>query len=200
LNNGFGGNMPDFEHAARGLNTPPPAGFAPQSRPGSGQLPTNGFAAPGNNFSGGLTEGFVPPSPQTFSQSETSMIPPGSGAFPVVNNGGYTPASSAFNAMYGLPGDPFSSSQGNAPNWMQNIEQENRRQRNTSGSFSGSLQPPQTTTQAPQMSLSGNQELNDPYLAEVIRQYSQKSQAIRPSQTQRTHNPHNNGPNSEWIK
>lgn len=195
LNSGIG-SMAGLEQASRGLYTPPPSGPAPQGRPGTGQLP-NGYAS-GNNFNN-FSEGFIPPSPQMFPQNEGSMIPPGSGAFPVVNNGGFTPSSSAFSAMYGLPGEPFNSSQNNAPNWMQSLERENRRQVNTSGSgFSGPLQPPQQP--APQQSsanFSAKENLNDPYLAEVIRQYSQKSQALRPNQPQR---PPNNGPNSEWIK
>lgn len=132
--------------------------------------PDAGFGGPpgmnGAGF-GGFSDGFIPPSPQIFPQNENSMIPSGTGAFPVATNAnGFTPASPAFNAMYGLPDDPFASSQGGAAGWMANLEGGN--------GFNGTPTTPHGGNFAPDQV-----DLNDPYLAEVIRQYSQKSQTVQ---------------------
>src|SRR5579883_1090335 len=166
-NNGFAPNtspdrsftppMPGYDAAPPGFPAPMPNGYAPQGM--------NGYAAPANGF-GGFSDGFIPPSPQIFPQSEASMIPPGSGAFPVVNNNnGFAPASSAFSAMYGLPGDPFSATQAGPPGWLANLG---------NGAGPGQETPP------PAGFAPGPAELSDPSLAEVIRQYSQKSRAVQP--------------------
>ena len=164
-------NMQGFDSANNGF--PASNGFVPQSgmngyppQPAGG----NGYAMPMNGMNG-FSDGFIPPSPQIFPQGEASMIPPGSGTFPVpANNNGFAPASSAFTAMYGLPDDPFAGSQAGSPGWLENLG-------TTNPSFRGP-QPQQPAPNFPQ----GAPDLNDPYLAEVIRQYSQKSQAVNPSQ------------------
>ncbi len=140
-----------------------PGGPAPAMNPmnGGGPVPA-GF--------GGFSDGFIPPSPQIFPQAENSMIPPGSGAFPVIANAnGFAPASPAFNAMYGLPDDPFAGSQGGTPGWMANLEQ--------NGRPGGPATPPNGSNFAP-----NTVDLNDPYLNEVIRQYSQKGQSVQTEQ------------------
>jgi hypothetical protein len=68
--------------------------------------------------------------------------------------------------MYGLPDDPFASSQGGAADWMANLEDGN--------GFNGTPTTPNGGNFAPDQV-----DLNDPDLAEVIRQYSQKSQAVQ---------------------
>ena len=148
---GSGPNMAPGPFVNPGYNGPDFAGFG--SSPGSN----------GAGF-GGFSDGFIPPSPQIFPQNENTMIPPGSGAFPVMTNAnGVAPASPAFNAMYGLPDDPFAASQ---DGWMANL-----------GSGYGPSTTPGGGNVAP------NQvDLNDPYLAEVIRQYSQKGQTVQPQQ------------------
>ncbi len=157
-NNGYAPNMPGYGGANPGFPAPAPNGYAPQGM--------NGYASPANGF-GAFSDGFIPPSPQVFPQSEASMIPPGSGVFPAVNNNsGFAPASSAFTAMYGLPGDPFSASQAGSPSWLENLG---------NGSGPGQETPPPAAGFAP-----GPAELSDPYLADVIRQYSQKSKAVQP--------------------
>lgn len=108
------GNMPSpggFEPFGNGV-VPPSNSFTPNMQGFDGpqmNFPapaSNGYVPQGNSY-GGFSDGFIPSSPQIFPQSESSMIPPGSGAFPVINNtNGFAPASSAFNAMYGLPGGP----------------------------------------------------------------------------------------------
>jgi hypothetical protein len=156
-NQSFAPTMQSFDAAPPGFPPPMPNGYAPQGM--------NGSAAPVNGLAG-FSDGFIPPSPQIFPQSEASMIPPGSGAFPVVNNNnGFAPASSAFSAMYGLPGDPFSASQAGPPGWLENLG---------NGTGPGQETPP------PAGFAPGPAELSDPSLAEVIRQYSQKSQAVQP--------------------
>ena len=45
---------------------------------------------------------------------------PGPNGFEQSTNG-YAPASSAFNVGYGLPNDPFASSQGAAPGWPESL-------------------------------------------------------------------------------
>ena len=156
-NHGFAPNMQGYDAGHPGFPAPMPNGYAPQGM--------NGYAAPANGF-GGFSDGFIPPSPQIFPPSEASMIPPGSGAFPVVNNNnGFAPASSAFSAMYGLPGDPFSASQAGPPGWLANLG---------NGAGPGQETPP------PAGFAPGPAELSDPSLAEVIRQYSQKSRAVQP--------------------
>jgi len=155
------GNVPPMPNA---YNGPGPAGFGPQGPSGKGFGPQGPV---GNGF-GGFSDGFIPPSPQIFPQGENSMIPPGSGAFPVITNaGGFAPASPAFNAMYGLPDDPFAGSQAGAPGWMSNLG---------NGNGPGGPQAPAQGNLAP-----GMVDLNDPYLAEVIRQYSQKSESVQSS-------------------
>jgi hypothetical protein len=126
------------------------------------------LAGNGIDYSG-FSDGFIPPSPQLFPQNENSMIPPGSGTFPLVTNG-FTPASPAFNGMYGLPDDPFASSQSGAASWLTNLGE---------GSDLNNLAGPEAkrTNVAPTQA-----DLNDPYLAEIIRQYSQKGQAVQPQQ------------------
>jgi hypothetical protein len=156
---GPGPNMFPEPPMNSGYNGPDPAGFA--------GFPGVNAAAPG-----GFSDGFIPPSPQIFPQNENSMIPPGSGAFPIITNAnGFTPASPAFNAMYGLPDDPFAGSQsGGASGWMANLGDSNPfTDPPTSVQNRGNVAPSQV-------------DLNDPYLAEVIRQYSQKGQIVQPPQ------------------
>jgi len=159
---------------------PPDHGFAPTSpdyaaaNPG---LPAGGYALQGmqgSSLAGGFpsfSDGFLPPAQQMFPQGDASMIPPGSGAFPVVNgDAGFPPASSAFSAMYGMSGDPFSASQIGRANWTQQ----------PSGSGAGQQTPPATGPGSDAVSV-----LSDPYLAEIIRQYSEKSKAVHPPKTPR---------------
>jgi hypothetical protein len=139
-----------------------PGGYGPQDMNGYGP--------------GGYPDGFMPPSPQMFPQGETSMLPPGSGAFPMIANG-VAPASQAFNAMYGMPDSPFPGYNGNGyggppPN----------------GGYGG---PPNGGNAAP-----GTVDLNDPYLADVIRQYSQIGQGGPPQQQQMP--PNQQGPGPEY--
>lgn len=152
-------NSPNGPAMNNGMNMQPPAGFVPQGMNGNGP--------------GGFSDGFIPPSPQIFPQSEGSMIPPGSGAFPVItSNNGFAPASQAFNAMYGLPDDPFSASKAGAPGWIENL-----------GNPNGNGQPRPQAPGGPAFS-SSIVDLNDPHLDEVIRQYSKKSEAMPPEQPQ----------------
>jgi hypothetical protein len=131
-----------------------------------GQPTMNGYG----NGPGYFSDGFIPPSPQIFPQSDQSMIPPGSGAFPVIANAnGFTPASQAFNAMYGLPDDPFSSSQAGSPGWMSNLG--NMSLANGQSGPGGSSPNPNKGNLAP-----GEIDINDPQIDEIIRQYSQKGQ------------------------
>ncbi len=155
---GPGPNMLPEPPMNNGYNGPDPAGFG-----GIAGLNGAGF--------GGFSDGFIPPSPQIFPQNENSMIPPGSGAFPLITNAnGFAPASPAFNAMYGLPDDPFAGSQSGGPGWMANLGDNNGfNGPPASGQNGGNFAP-------------GQVDLNDPYLAEVIRQYSQKSQTVQPQQ------------------
>jgi hypothetical protein len=93
----------------------PPANNGPQNPNIYGPLP-NGSVRPANSFNG-MTDGFIPPSPQIFPQGDP--IPPGSGVFKLgSNNSGYSPSSNAFAAMYGLPEDPAAPPQANASAWM----------------------------------------------------------------------------------
>lgn len=176
-NHGFAPTMQGYDAGYPGFSAPMPNGYAPQGVNGYAAAPANGF--------GGFSDGFIPPSPQIFPQSEASMIPPGSGAFPVVsNNNGFAPASSAFSAMYGLPGDPFSASQAGPPGWLENL---------------GNNTGPGQETPPPAGFAPGPAELSDPSLAEVIRQYSQKGRAIRPRQP----SPPETRPgfqNPDWLK
>lgn len=188
------GNMPSpngFEQFGNGV-VPPNNGFAPNMQGFDGpqmNFPgpaSNGYAPQGNGY-GGFSDGFIPPSPQIFPQSEASMIPPGSGAFPVINNNnGFAPASSAFNAMYGLPDDPFSPSQPGSSPWLDNLG-------NGNGNGPGMQRPPSGPGFAP-----GAPDLNDPHLAEVIRQYSQKGQAVKPQPPQ--NGPQNGFQNPGWLQ
>jgi hypothetical protein len=192
---------PDSVNGLAGVQNAPgpggPGGPLPEMLAGTGNLPPgqNGYnsagagpagfgpqGANGNGF-GGFSDGFIPPSPQIFPQSENSMIPPGSGAFPVINNAnGFAPASQAFNAMYGLPDDPFAGSQAGAPGWMSNLGSSNGH-----GNGFENGQSPQGGSVPP-----GQVDLNDPQLDEVIRQYSQKSQSLPPPPPPRQMSP--NGP------
>lgn len=173
--NGFGPPNDPGTHGFVPVNTPPPAGFGPPVMHG-----------------GSFSDGFIPPSPQIFPQGDSSMIPPGSGAFPAITSAnGFAPASQAFNAMYGLPDDPFASSQAGSPGWMANL--------NSNRSLAGS--PPSTGVNFS----TGEPDLNDPYLAEVIRQYSQKGQSVRPPQPQQApqipqREPRNGYQDSGWLQ
>jgi hypothetical protein len=235
LNNGFGPNTQGFQPTTGGLNSPPSGGFAPQGMNGPFSYPQGFPTTSGNSFGGFASQ-----------QNEASMIPPGSGAFPVINNGGFAPASSAFNAMYGLPNDPLS----NDPGWLDNLgnsgppqqgnpgrgfsgplQQQGNPNRGFSGplqqgdptrGFSGPLQQQSDPTrgfsgplqqqgnpnrpftgQLQQQQASagfittGEADLNDPQLAEIIRQYSQKSQTLRSPQPPQ--GPGVPNPNSRWI-
>jgi len=84
-----------------------------------------------------------------------------------------------------LPDDPFLSSQSDAPGWLDNLK----------GNGNGFSRP-----QSPPVSdfITGEPDLNDPYLAELIRQYSQKNQAVQPPQQQSQQQPGN--PNSNWLQ
>ena len=102
--NSYAPNMQSFEPGQMSFPGSTPGGYAPQA-----------------NSYGGFSDSFIPPSPQIFPQSETSMIPPGSGIFPAINNAnGFAPASNAFSAMYGMPGEPFTDTQAGAPGWAEN--------------------------------------------------------------------------------
>jgi hypothetical protein len=148
---------------------PPDHGFAP-TQPAYGAanpgLPA-GAAHGSTSLAGGISpfsDGFLPPVQQMFPHSDASMIPPGSGTFPIVDrNSGFTPASSAFSAMYGMSGDPFSASQIGRSNWTTNS-------------------PGQQTPPATGFVPDPGSGLGDPYLAEIIRQYSEKSKAVQPRQ------------------
>jgi hypothetical protein len=160
-------------------------GYATQDMNGYAAPQGYGFETPAGGFAG-FSDSFIPPSPQLFSQSEISMIPPGTGALPRLNdNHGFAPSSNAFNAMYGLPDDPFASSQPDgSPGWLDNLD-------NGSG-FSG--------PQLPAMSdfVTGAPDLNDPYLADLIRQYSQKGEAVRPPQQTPQPEQQNGFQNPNW--
>ncbi len=106
-----------FDLANNGLNAPTLAGFGSQDMNGQ---PPNDSGMPNNSFSG-FPEGFIP-SPQVFPPSDASVIPSSSETFPVIpTNNGFAPASSAFNVGYGLPNDPFASSQDGAPGWPESL-------------------------------------------------------------------------------
>lgn len=141
----------------------------------------------GTSMAGGFpsfSDGFLPPAHQMFPQSDASMIPPGSGAFPIVNgSAGVPPASSAFSAMYGMSGDPFSASQIGRANWTV--------QPNGSG-------PGQQTPAANGPGADAVSVVSDPYLAEIIRQYSEKSKAVRPQKTPRPED-QPGFQNPEWL-
>ena len=160
-------------------------GYATQDMNGYAAPQGYGFGTPAGGFAG-FSDSFIPPSPQLFSQSEISMIPPGTGALPRLNdNHGFAPSSNAFNAMYGLPDDPFASSQPDgSPGWLDNLD-------NGSG-FRG--------PQLPAMSdfVTGAPDLNDPYLADLIRQYSQKGEAVRPPQQTPQPEQQNGFQNPNW--
>lgn len=197
-NGGYMGQQNSFEPATQsfspaptGFPSPIPNSFAPQGQgmPGSGYDPqqTSGFRALSNGFAS-FSDSFVPSSPQIFPQSTAGMVPQGSGAFPAPaqNQSGFAPASNAFNAMYGLPDDPFLSSQADAPGWLDNLK-------GNGNGFSGPQSPPVSDF------ITGEPDLNDPYLAELIRQYSQKSQAVQPPQQQQPQQQPGN-PNSNWLQ
>jgi hypothetical protein len=217
-NNAFGGNIPvtgalqnnlgahtqSLEPLYGGMSAP--ADFRQQGLPGNGQYPQS-FPTPSNGFAG-LSDGFIPPSPQIFAQNEPSMIPPGSGTLPIVNNRGFAPASSDFNAMYGLPDDPFGSSFNNEPSWLEALRNDQGRSGSDGNSFGGFPQPapafkstgsvgngftrplessmdshaqPFNGSAAQRMvsfTNNGQVSINDPELTEIIRQYSEKSQAL----------------------
>lgn len=186
-----------FNASANGNSAAPQNnGFAPNAQ-GQGfegpQMsfpgPTSNGPAKQNNGYPGFSDGFIPPTPQIFPQSEASMIPNGSGAFPVINNtNGFAPASSAFNAMYGLPGDPFSSSQTGAAPWLDTAGNGNG-----NGNGSGAPRPSSPSSFAPV-----GPDPNSPQVAEVMRKYSQKGQPAQPP-------PQGNGPqtgfqNPGWLQ
>ncbi|MEO7019572.1 MAG: hypothetical protein ABI234_05425, partial [Ktedonobacteraceae bacterium] len=168
-------------------NRYPQQGFNPNMQNGYAQQGMNGYGqAPG-----GFSDSFVPPSSRIFSQSDASMILPNTGALAAFGNGnGYAPNSNAFNAMYGLPDDPFASSQGGGPGWLGNLG---------NGQNSSGQQRPAPNNFAP-----NEPNMNDPYLTEVIRQYSQKGQAVHPPQLPQSPQPERRpdvpNPNSEWIR
>lgn len=141
-------------------NTPP---LSPMNNGYNGQGPGPGNSGPpgmANSGFGGFSDNFIPPSPRIFPQGGNNMPPPGSGAPPMSANG-FAPASPAFNAMYGMPGmpgDPFAGPPG---------------QMGAPGPGTGMGPGGNFVPNGP--------DLNDPYLAEVIRQYSQKGQPPPPS-------------------
>lgn len=157
-------------------------GVAPNMQGQGFEVPQQSFPGPAsngqaalNNGHPGFSDGFIPPTPQIFPQSEASMIPNGSGAFPVINNtNGFAPASSAFNAMYGLPGDPFSSSQTSAAPWLDTAGNGNG---NGNGNGAGAPRSSSSTSFAPV-----GPDPNSPQVAEVMRKYSQKGQPAQPPQ------------------
>ena len=190
MNNGFGPNGQSFDQMNNGygqgfdpgmnngydqsfdqMNNGYGAGYAPQGMNGYGQVP-NGYGTPAAGF-GGFSDSFVPPSPQVFPRSDGSMIPASTGALPVLGNGnGYAPNSNAFNAMYGMSDDPFAASQGGNPGWLDSLGG------GQNNGFGGQQRP------TPNNLAPSEPDTNDPYLAEVIRQYSQKSQPVHPPQQQ----------------
>lgn len=186
-NNGFEPNMQGFNSVPNDFPPLIPGSFAPQGMQGYGYdaQQTGDFRALANGFAS-FSDSFVPPTPQIFQQNNAGLIPPGSGVLPVPENpvSGFAPASNAFNAMYGLSDDSFASSQPGAPNWLDNLTGGNN--------FSDPQSPPISDF------ITGEPDLNDPYLAELIRQYSQKSQAVQPQQQQPEQRPGN--PNSQWLQ
>ncbi len=152
---------------------------------GYGSPTGNGYGAPVPAF-GGFSDGFVPPSPQSFLQSDASMIPPGSGAFPIVNeNNGFAPNSNAFNAMYGLPGDLFSATPVNgAAGEPANLK---------NGNGFGGPQGQPGANLAP-----GAQNLHGSYPSEVLRQYHQNDQAL-PTQQPFPSEQRGGPPSQDWI-
>lgn len=202
-NNGPAPNMPGRNPMANnGFNASAP-GFAPpvnngfeQHRPGPGPQgngygrASNGYSTPATGF-GGFSDSFVPPSPQIFSTGDASVGLPGTGVLPVPAHGnGFAPASNAFNAMYGLPDDPFAASQSGSPGWLESLN---------AGNTAGSRQ-----RSAPTNGLSSEADMQDPYLADVIRQYSQRGQAMQQQQFPPLPQPEQGaGPgfqNSQWIR
>jgi hypothetical protein len=185
---GFGGPMQNVGPAGQHLG-PDTHGFGPNTQPFERNFPVTG---PFNGFS----DNFIPPSPQIFPQTgDPGMMQPG-----------FTPASSAFNAMYGLPEDPFSFPQNNRPGWMDGLSGSQPVNGHPAQSFSGPLPqgntaqgfagpPPQTPTRQLEH---GEVDLNDPQLAEIIRQYSKKSQALPPPQPPQPGQSVPN-PNSSWL-
>ncbi len=187
MNNGFNPTMQGFS---------PNNGYDPNMQ---GFAPNTGYAPQGMNpygqresDFGNYADGFARPPSRVFSQSDMSMIPLNTGALPSPGrNEGYAPASPAFNAMYGLPDDPFAASQGGSlPNWLDNLTIDQRsgfggKQPATPHPLSG--QPPSTPIPS-----SGQQAPADPYMNEMLRQYGQQNQPARPPQTGK--------PNSDWAK
>lgn len=174
MNNGY---------AQNGFNPSANNGYAQQGFNASmqnGPAPA-GFDTPALGFHS-FSDSFVPPSPQ----GDMSMLPPNTNAlttsFP---SNGYAPNSNGFNAMYGLPNDPFASSQSGGLGWLDTMG---------NGPGFGNQQGPVSGNP-----MLGEPNMNDPYLAEVIRQYTQKGQAVqppRPSPPERRPG----GPNSDWAK
>jgi hypothetical protein len=134
-------------------------------------LATHGFAA----GPGSVGEHMFPP-------GEASMIPPGSGIFPVVNsNSGVVPASSAFSAMYGLPDDPFSVSQIGPSGWLERPG------------------PGQQTPAAAGFVFDPGVDLSDPSLSQVMRRYGQPGEASPPRVPPQPETP-TGFQHPEWLK
>jgi hypothetical protein len=178
----FEQNMHNGYPQQQGFNPTMNNGYPQQGMNGYGQT-SGGFNTPASGFNS-FSDSFVPPSPYSFPQGDTSMIPPNTNALALGHNTGYAPNSNAFNAMYGLPDDPFAASQGGGgPGWLDNL--------------GGGQQKP-----VPNNFISDKPNINDPYLAEVIRQYSQKSQAVHPPQAPlpEQQRPNFPNPNSDWAR
>lgn len=153
----------DFGQAGHGFG-PPRHGFTAP--------PAYNYGAANPGLPASAPHSFVPPAQHGFPSHEASMIPHGSGAFPVVNNGGgFAPASSAFSAMYGLPGDPFSTSQAGPSSWLEQLG---------SNSNPGHLLPPDFAS-------GPSAGLNDPSLPEAMRRSHQQSDPAQSRQPPETH-------------
>lgn len=177
---GFDPNMQNG-YAQHGFNPNMQNGYPQPGVNGYGQV-SGGFHTPATGFNS-FSDSFVPPSPQIFSPSDTSMIPPNTSILATFgNNKGYAPNSNAFNALYGLPDDPFASSQSGGSGWLDTLG---------SGQNVGG--------QAPNSFGGGEPNTNDPYLAEIIRQYSQKGQTGQQPQAPRPQQ-RPGSPNSDWAK
>jgi hypothetical protein len=188
------GSMPaGFEQAGHGFG-PPDHGFAPTQQnyganPGVPAYAPGGYAShgmpgytPATHGFAAFADGSVPAAQHVFSPGEASMIPPGSGIFPAVNSdSGVAPASSAFSAMYGLPGDPFSASQVGPSGWLERPG-------------SGQPLPP-----AGGLVFGSGAELSDPSLSEAMRQYGQPGEAIQPRMSPQPETPAK-FQHPDWLK
>ncbi len=163
--NGFSSSGQRFDSGDNGFNSSP--SLAKGGLPVTGPLSMN-YTGPGNN-AGRFSES-PRMAPQNFPQNDASMIPPGSGAFPIVPaNNGFAPASSAFNAMYGLPDDPFAGVQDRPPHWLDEAALNGRRTGNP-----GSPPP-----EAPRGFTSGRSMPPDNYQTDFVRRYSNQSPVVR---------------------